>query len=174
MRQVTQLSRHPLCAKAALYSVLSLLTACGSSDELTRSYPGERLNLNGSWASNCFNAEEFKSLDYDYLIEIYTIAEDQSYTQEKLLYADEDCSTEPVMTFNYIGSYSERGKVVADDGAAAVKLSLSSRNPDWPEAIASIRFQRLIRVQEDQFYFGSYQDSDTPHIDYSITYTRQQ
>ena len=156
-----------------LLSAIFFLIGCETSEELTRSYPGERLEITGLWIRSCQHTEQYQSRGYEYLISSYTMAENQKFSLEKRFFNAEKCQGNPVTSFTYEGHYSEAGKVVADDGALTTRLSLTSRNPDWPTSISSIFSEQVIRLQQDQFFFGYFEQGNTPHIDYETVYTKQ-
>ncbi len=148
-----------------------LLGGCETGEELSRSYPGQNLDVTGNWRSVCFLADDDNSSGYT--VESYQIKADSSYQMQREYFSEADCDGAAEQTFLYRGELREGAKVVANDGALAVYVTDIARNQSWPESIASLSTQRIIRIQDDQFYWGEYAQQRNSVIDYSVVYTKQ-
>lgn len=149
------------------------LTACESNEDLLRSYPGETPQIEGLWSSNCHLSTNLQALDKTYLINRYNISAEGTYQLNKTYYSDSECNNVTEFNFDYVGTYTTGDKIIADDGLIATHIELTSRNPNWPENIASLFFVRVVRISANKLYFGHYPENNISTIDYEITYTKQ-
>lgn len=157
----------------SILATLCLVSACETSDELIRGYPGESTDISGVWLSNCHEVSDFQSLGAQYLIEEYHINLDTSFKLFKDFYQSENCNDDTSVSFSYTGHYQERAKVLSDDGSLAIHIFMQSRNPNWPAAIADVQQNVVVSLQEDTLYFGHYENNDAPTINYNTIYTLQ-
>ena len=127
--------------------------------------------INGTWASNCYEATDVDGIFTGYRIENLVIT-DGAFATDSIDYTDVSCMTLNGNTNSSIKNYFLGAGVTASDGINAQRITLSAETIIFQVPV-TITTEHVFRITGVELNFGDYVSGNIPSLDYTITYIKQ-